>query len=327
MSLVHPTNLKPNFGSPSALRTHTGAASIKVRNAAGASHHHGLEPKDSSPSLPRVAPTSGTPEEASTTAACGARELPPLGSLRIAILLNSYNSPYIAALKSSYEKCLLAISPSSSLSFYYPAHDMHALPNPALFDLIVVGGSNVDPQKAHPWVLKVHQYIRDIARDWPQKKMVGICWGHQTMALVFGGKVRDMDVPELGITTNALTPRGNTFFRFTASNNGKMRVQQHHRREVSHPAPGFIPLLDGRQAFINANNTILTFQGHPEKDAETALLRLNDATRWYGMDVTNPEVRDRLRRRMEGDHDGDFVWRRILEWVGEEGVGVADGVA
>lgn len=131
----------------------------------------------------------------------------PVQPLRIAILLNSDHSPYISSLKHSYEKAILAASPSSSLTFYYPAHATNDLslpssppslfPDPTHFDLFILGGSNVDPRKRYPWILRVHSFIRTLVSEFPFKKLVGICWGHQTIALVFGGQVDDMDVPEV----------------------------------------------------------------------------------------------------------------------------------
>ena len=72
------------------------------------------------------------------------------------------------------------------------------------------------------------------------------------------------------------------------------------------------------QCFINNANTILTFQGHPEKDAKTALLRLNDAKRWYGIDVGDAALRERVQKRIELPHDGDVIWRRVVEWALEK---------
>lgn len=273
----------------------------------------------------------------------------PVQPLRIAILLNSDHSPYISSLKHSYEKAILAASPSSSLTFYYPAHATNDLslpssppslfPDPTHFDLFILGGSNVDPRKRYPWILRVHSFIRTLVSEFPFKKLVGICWGHQTIALVFGGQVDDMDVPEFGVTSHDLTPEGISFFgvgsnsnnagasqkkssqapsqQRTALSSGTIRIQQHHRREVCQPAVGFLPLVHDNQCYINTSNTILTFQGHPEKNSETALLRLHDAARWFSVDTSDLSIQTKLRERIELEHDGKFIWNRILEWAHE----------
>ena len=96
-----------------------------------------------------------------------------------------------------------------------------------------------------------------------------------------------------------------------------IRLQQHHRREVRSPPKGFHELIAGRQAFLSHDNAILTFQGHPEKDARTAKLRVRDAARWYGTDAADQRAMSELVLRMEVEHDGHEIWRRILMWVGE----------
>lgn len=116
--------------------------------------------------------------------------------LRIAILLNSYKSPFITQIRQSYVRTITAVSPRSRLTFFYPA-EKDEFPDPADFDLIVVGGSNVDPRKSHEWIRKVHHFVLGVTKDFPDKKLCGICWGHQTISRIFGGVVVDMEYPEV----------------------------------------------------------------------------------------------------------------------------------
>jgi hypothetical protein len=76
-------------------------------------------------------------------------------------------------------------------------------------------------------------------------------------------------------------------------------------------------LLAGSQSFLSHNNTILTFQGHPEKDARCAKLRLRDATRWFGVDEDDRATLAHFERAMEREHDGAEIWGRVLEWARE----------
>lgn len=117
--------------------------------------------------------------------------------MRIAILLNSYRSPHIKAIRASYVKSIGAVSPESKLNFFYPAEVEDDFPDPRDCDLIIIGGGNVDPRKSLPWIAKVHDFIRNVAGVFPDKKMCGICWGHQTVARVFGGRIVEMAVPEV----------------------------------------------------------------------------------------------------------------------------------
>ncbi|KAK4188610.1 class I glutamine amidotransferase-like protein [Podospora australis] len=249
------------------------------------------------------------------------RQKPPL---KIAVLLNSYRSPFIQDIRESYVRSIRNVSPSCTLSFFLPAENAEDFPDPEEFDLIVVGGGNADPRKKHQWILRVHKFILDVVTNHPGKKICGICWGHQTIALLFGGVIVDMDVPELGVTEAKLTPLGKRFFASypVEEKQGLVRLQQHHRRAVGGNTPpnGFSELLAGNQAFLSHNGSVITFQGHPEKDAHCAKLRVRDALRWYGFDPAEKgaeaeEVLRQVERDMERQHDGAEIWAGVFDWV------------
>jgi GMP synthase-like glutamine amidotransferase len=121
------------------------------------------------------------------------------------------------------------------------------------------------------------------------------------------------------VTEVKLTAPGQRFFAPAAKGRTRsLKLQQHHRREVSVKPPGFVALSERNQCLVNDKGTILTFQGHPEKDAETAKLRINDIERWFQLNVRDPAVVSEMFRRMELEDDGPAIWRRILEWAVEE---------
>ncbi|KAK9414100.1 putative Glutamine amidotransferase domain-containing protein [Seiridium unicorne] len=243
--------------------------------------------------------------------------VPALQPLRIAILLNSYRSKFLPAIQASYVRTISAVAPDAKLTFFEPANrPEEELPDPTFYDLIVFGGANVDARKSHMWILRIHHFLLRLVLCYPTQKILGICWGHQTIARVFGGKIADMDVPEMGVTPINLTDAGMDFFPH-APTTGSLLIQQHHRREVAEPGQGFFQLARENQVLMNERGTILTFQGHPEKDAETARLRMHDSTRWFGFSDMDEKHWAQLDAQIELEHEGHIIWQRILEWARE----------
>ncbi|KAL2071716.1 hypothetical protein VTL71DRAFT_12951 [Oculimacula yallundae] len=238
--------------------------------------------------------------------------------LKIAVLLNGFASPNTPAIKHSYE---LAISSASSfisditpptITFYDPIVEQ-IYPDSARFDLIVLSGGTADPMGDDVWVRKLQKYLQTTVQEFPKQKIVGICWGHQTISVSFGGIVGSMEgAAEVGVTSIFLTAEGKKMFPFASD--GAVRLHEFHAREIRTPAKGFIALAEGNQSFLSASNTILTFQGHPEVNEDMARKMLARPSAYMGIDEKR---KIDLLAKSGMDHDGVKVWARILEWVRE----------
>jgi hypothetical protein len=82
---------------------------------------------------------------------------------------------------------------------------------------------------------------------------------------------------------------------------GQDSLQEFHRSEEN-------------QCFINAANTILTFQGHPEMSAELVRLLLKDVPKYMGRNAAEKKA---LEMKIDSRHDGTALWKRIVEWAGK----------
>lgn len=237
-------------------------------------------------------------------------------AIKIAVLLNGFASPNTPAIRESYITAVSAASeangsPTPSVDFYDPiVAQIH--PDPSLYDLIVLGGGTADPMGSDAWVLKLQKYLQTTVADHPKQKIVGICWGHQTISISFGAKVGNMEGAEIGVTEITLTPEGKKMFPFAPD--GKLQMHEFHRREIKTPAKGFVPLAEGSQSFVNEANTIMTFQGHPELSEKMGKIMLADTPSYMGLEGDKREI---CERSMEKEHDGVKIWGRILQWVEE----------
>lgn len=221
--------------------------------------------------------------------------------MKIAILMNGYESTYKALTIKSFQLAITAVNPQDLppiIDFFDPII-AQIYPSPSEYDLIVLSGGTEDPIGSEPWVLKMQDYVRTTVAQYPKQKIVGICWGHQTMCVIFGGKVGDRDDAELGVTEFRLTEEGKDMFPSIGTR--KLSIHEFHRREIQQPAKDFVELVEANQSFVNAANTILTFQGHPELNAETARAMLNAAPKYMGVEG---ERKQALVDNLGSAHDG-----------------------
>ena len=234
--------------------------------------------------------------------------------ISIAILMNGFpieiQDSFISAITIASKA--MFIPTDTTIDFFDAVVTQEEYPDPEKYDLIVLGGGTADPMGSDPWVLSLQDFLRTTVDCYPAQKIVGLGWGHQAICVAFGGATGYMAAAEIGVTRTDWNEEGRKMFPGSI----KLYLHEFHRREIKYPAKGFVPLAEGNKAFINATNTILTFQGHPELNADSA--------KWLW--ATNPpymEISEEQQAALASStyldsvHHGIWIWRRILTWVGE----------
>lgn len=86
--------------------------------------------------------------------------------------------------------------PNAELTVIY-VQEGEPLPDPAAFDGYVLSGSDKGVYDDTPWMAPLRAFL--LAAKDAGKPLFGICFGHQLMADVFGGKAEKVGAPEVGV--------------------------------------------------------------------------------------------------------------------------------
>lgn len=128
-------------------------------------------------------------------------------SLRVAIV-KAYesNESFGQEMVNSFVRRIRRKSPFATIDIFSPIHDGN-LPTPSIHDLIVITGgpSNLMETPYPSWVLGILTMIRNASSSTSNSKLVGVCWGHQAIAVALGGKIGNLGSPKVSGTSEAHT--------------------------------------------------------------------------------------------------------------------------
>lgn len=147
-----------------------------------------------------------------------------------------------------------------------------AIPPLEGFDLLAVMGGPMDvwEEAEHPWLAAekaaIRRWVLDLARPY-----LGICLGHQLLAVALGGQAAKMAGPEVGLGVVELTEAGRADPLF-AGLPDRLETFQWHAVEVARPPEGAVVLARNGHAEVQAMRVgahAYGLQFHPEITAET----------------------------------------------------------
>lgn len=134
--------------------------------------------------------------------------------------------------------------------------------DPSEYDAFLITGSKSSVYEDKTWIRDLLRFIRQLHR-W-RKKTVGICFGHQAIALALGGTVEKAAAGwGVGLHTHRFTRMPSWHDQGAA----EVAVLVSHQDQVINPPPGAEVLAESGfcpNAVCAIGNHILTFQGHPE---------------------------------------------------------------
>ncbi|KAM6515248.1 hypothetical protein FSOLCH5_009483 [Fusarium solani] len=103
-----------------------------------------------------------------------------------------------------------------------------------LYDGLLITGSMYDAYGDNPWILELLDLLKQLWTNRPEFHFTGVCFGHQLLSRLLGGKVGPSPTNdwELGHNAITLTPVGKRLFR---THDDEVYLHQMHQDQVLEP--------------------------------------------------------------------------------------------
>ncbi|OEC35307.1 GMP synthase-Glutamine amidotransferase [Pseudomonas cuatrocienegasensis] len=186
---------------------------------------------------------------------------------------------------------------------HYPAAD-------ARYDAYLVTGSKADSFGSDPWIQTLKTYL--LERYQAGDKLLGICFGHQLLALLLGGNAEratqgwgvGIHRYELAHKAEWMSPRVDELTLLISHQDQVTRLPENATLLASSP---FCPI-----AAYCIEDQVLCFQGHPEfiHDYSRALLDIRQ------QHIGEP-VYQRAVESLQHDHQGSTVAEWMMRFVAQ----------
>lgn len=142
------------------------------------------------------------------------------------------------------------------------------------FDLYITTGSKASAYDNQAWISRLIEFIRILDRE--GKKLVGICFGHQLIAMASGGLVeKSAKGWGVGIATNRVINRP----AWMADKRAEINILTSHQDQVTRLPEGALIIAGSDFCpyfVVQWNDHFLGIQGHPEWQREYSRALMNE---------------------------------------------------
>ncbi|KAG9450178.1 hypothetical protein H6P81_010143 [Aristolochia fimbriata] len=158
----------------------------------------------------------------------------------------------------------------------------------------VITGSSADAHAEDvPWILRLCELLRFLHLN--QKKLLGICFGHQILARALGGETGraavgwELGAKSLHIDTETVSKL------YGVQISSPLNAIESHRDQVSRPPPGSVVLASSAKTNIemfSVGDHVLGIQCHPEfsKDVMLDIIQSRRAAKSISDEVANEAI-------------------------------------
>ncbi|MVW77162.1 amidotransferase [Pseudomonas xionganensis] len=240
--------------------------------------------------------------------------------LQICILETDIIRPELVDQYASYGRMfqqLFARQPISAEFKVYNVVEGHYPPDSEHYDAYLVTGSKADSFGNDPWIETLKTYL--LERYQRGDKLLGVCFGHQILALLLGGKAERAEQGwGLGVHRYRMVEKP----QWMSPDLEELDMLISHQDQVT-KLPENATLLASSEfcpiASYCIGDQVLCFQGHPEfvHDYSRALLDLRQ--QHYGQNLY-----DNAMASLQSEHQGHTVAEWMMRFVAQGRAGLND---
>lgn len=137
------------------------------------------------------------------------------------------------------------------------------------YDGFVITGSRYSVYEDRPWIKELLDLVRETHRR--EIRLVGVCFGHQAVALALGGEVKlNPKGWDIGLKELSLTEAAKGLASFSKASNPPRILVSHMDVVTRMPDQAARLAYSERTEFemFTVGRSVLSLQGHPEYDSE-----------------------------------------------------------
>ena len=142
------------------------------------------------------------------------------------------------------------------------------------YDFYITTGSKASAYEDSAWIGQLIELVRQL--DKQQKKLIGICFGHQIIALARGGKVEKSDNGwGIGIARNRIISRP----EWMSDGPAEINILVSHQDQITGLPDDTILIAENDFCpffIVQWGNYFLSIQGHPEWNTDYSRTLIND---------------------------------------------------
>ena len=142
------------------------------------------------------------------------------------------------------------------------------------YDFYITTGSRASVYEDSAWIGQLIEFVRQL--DKQQKKLIGICFGHQIIALARGGKVEKSDNGwGIGIAKNRIISRP----EWMSDGPAEINILVSHQDQITELPDDTILIAENDFCpffIVQWGNHFLSIQGHPEWNTDYSRTLIND---------------------------------------------------